>query len=134
MYCSRAALKYASTSSRVMPAVSATTAAFHLRDSATALNLGSVPVVINELLWSDDTHVTVAVQQVYAVEAFLALGVDEVLEVPRNEVFDPGYGAGGDVAGVVKKVDRQDALADVSGGQLFRCVADGQDSFHGEGW
>jgi hypothetical protein len=74
----------------------------HLRDSATASKV-LVFVSTNQLQWIHDTEGAIALQEVYRIEAVLALDVDEVAEVPAYQIFDLRHGADGHMARVARK-------------------------------
>ena len=52
-------------------------------------------------------------------EAFLALDIDEVFEVPTHQVFDLHHGADCDVAGVISVFRRENVALHVGGGEAF---------------
>jgi len=84
---------------------------------------------MDEFEWVDDTDGRVTLQQIDGVETGFAPDVDEVFEVPAHEVLEPGHGADGDMRGVVGLFGRDDALAQVGGGEVFHFVGHLQQCF-----
>jgi len=112
----------------------------HLRDSSTAWKPGIVGascsflfvwvvVAIDQFQWVHYTDGTIALQEVHGVKSLLPLDVDEVFEVPADQVMDAGDGAGGDMVGVVFVFGGNHSLLQVGFGQVFHFLAQGQHPF-----
>ena len=102
-----------------------------MRDSATASKI-LVLVSIDEFQWIDYTDGRVALQKIHGIKSGFALDVDQVAEVPADQIIDSGDGAGGYMPSVVGIFRRNDGLGDVAGGELFGFVGHRHEGIRGE--
>src|ERR1035437_2798933 len=89
----------------------------HLRDPATASNF-FLFVSINQFQRVNDTQGGITLQEVYHIKALFPFHIDQMAEVPTDQIINSGDRANRHMAGVIAIFRGEDGLAHVSGGEL----------------
>jgi hypothetical protein len=84
-------------------------------------------VSIDQLQWIHDTDGRVTLREVHYVKPSFAFYVDQVFEVPTNQIIDLGYGSGSNVVGVILIFQRDHSLLQMSFVQVFHFVTEAED-------
>src|SRR3989304_5964 len=112
---------HASSSSSVMPSISAEILSLTDRIMATASNFFSVFLIWQPLPWRPNLKRRIASAQIHRVVAVDPVQIDDVLEVPAHQHINATHGSDGDVLSIGPHLGRDHPLSTVGFGE-FPCL------------